>query len=93
MFSDPRRPSFQIAVRKAEILAWHTLRDSDPEPAPVDPLKPLSDQLPEMPRLIYRMVDVEKFSEKEVAGVTAMPAAKVRRALARAREMLKARLA
>jgi len=50
-------------------------------------------QLPETERLIFRMIDIESFSEREVSHCIAMPAAKVRRALTRAREMLKKRLA
>lgn len=50
-------------------------------------------KLPETERLIFRMVHLEGVSEKDTARCLSQPAAKVRRALARARDMLKARLA
>ena len=50
-------------------------------------------RLPETERMVLRMVDIEGFSESDTASCAAMPMAKVRSALARAREMLKARLA
>ncbi len=49
--------------------------------------------LPETERLVLRMVDLEGFSESDTASCAAMPMAKVRSALARARALLKARLA
>ena len=50
-------------------------------------------RLPETERMVLRMVDIEGFSESDTASCAAMPMAKVRSALNRAREMLKARLA
>ena len=49
--------------------------------------------LPETERLILRMCDIEGFHPNETAGCLKLPTAKVRRALTRARELLKARLA
>lgn len=50
-------------------------------------------KLPETERLVFRMIELEQISERDTSRCAAMPAAKVRRCLARAREMLKARLA
>lgn len=75
-------------------LWWYHNKDKIPlTPAPVDPLKKLSDQLPEMPRLIYRLMDVEGLDENEVAVLTERSPARVRKALALARSKLKALLA
>lgn len=60
---------------------------------PVDPHAHLSQSLPEVPRLVYRLVDVEGLTEQEASQITAMRRSGVKKALARAREMLKARLA
>ena len=49
--------------------------------------------LPEIERITLKMVHLEGMTEDDVRHCLAMPAAKVRRALNRAREMLKARLA
>ena len=49
--------------------------------------------LPEIERITLKMVHLEGMTEDDVGHCMAMPTAKVRRALARAREMLKARLA
>lgn len=49
--------------------------------------------LPERERLVLRMVDLYGISTKDTAACTAMRHGQVRKALARAREMLKARLA
>lgn len=49
-------------------------------------------RLPETERLVLRMVDVEGFGTEETAGCLAMRHGQVRKALERAREMLKARL-
>ncbi len=49
--------------------------------------------LPEIERITLKMVHLEEMTEDDVRHCLAMPAAKVRRALARAHEMLKARLA
>lgn len=75
-----------LALRSA-IMAAPTL------PAPVDRHKPITDTLPEIQRLVYRLCDVEGLSTKEAAGCTAMRHAQVRKALERARTMLRARLA
>lgn len=50
-------------------------------------------RLPETERLILRMVDVEGFGTEETASCLAVRHAQVRKALERARGMLKARLA
>lgn len=50
-------------------------------------------RLPETERLVLRMVDVEGFGTEETAGCLAMRHAQVRKALDRARSLLKARLA
>lgn len=50
-------------------------------------------RLPETERLILRMVDVEGFGTEETAGCLAMRHGQVRKALERARLLLKARLA
>ena len=49
--------------------------------------------LPELERMALRMIDVGGFSAQETAGCMGMRARKVTDALARARSMLKARLA
>lgn len=49
-------------------------------------------QLPETERLIFNMRSVEGFSESDTAACIAMPAAKVRRCLERARLLLRQRL-
>ena len=49
--------------------------------------------LPEVDRLIVRLIHFEDMTEGEVGGCLAMPIAKVREALARAQRMLRARLA
>ncbi len=48
--------------------------------------------LPEIERLVTRLAYFEEMDERDIGHCTAMPVAKVRRALARARSMLKARL-
>lgn len=50
-------------------------------------------KLPEVERLVTRMVYFENFGEEDISACLAMRPSRVRRALARAREMLKARLA
>lgn len=60
-------------------------------PIPSDPHD--SSCLPEVPRLVYRMHDVEGFGIREIAGVMAIRPARVTRALERARGMLRARVA
>lgn len=77
------------------LLDWWEKNSDDyvPPKSPNDPHKHITDSFREVPRLVYRLIDVEGLNEKEVAAITARPAAKVRRALNRAREMLKARLA
>ena len=49
--------------------------------------------LPETERLVTRMAYFEGFDENDIGACLAMRPSKVRRALERAREMLKARLA
>ncbi len=49
--------------------------------------------LPEVERLVTRLAYFEHMDERDIGHCTAMPVAKVRRALARAKGMLRARLA
>jgi DNA-directed RNA polymerase specialized sigma24 family protein len=49
--------------------------------------------LPETERLCFGLVHVEQFSIEDTASCTALRPQRVRQALARARELLKARLA
>lgn len=49
--------------------------------------------LPEVERLVTRMAYFENFGEEDISACLAMRPSKVRRALERARQMLKARLA
>ena len=56
-------------------------------------LKRAVSSLPEVDRIVLKLVHFEEMTEREVGHCMAMPTAKVRRALNRAREMLKARLA
>ncbi len=66
--------------------------DSAPaRPIPIDPHD--SSTLPEIPRLVYRMHDVEGLGIKEIAGVMAIRPAREKRALGRAQAMQRARLA
>lgn len=50
-------------------------------------------RLPEMDRIILKLVDIESLTVEETAGCLAMRHAQVRKALEKARAMLKARLA
>jgi len=72
--------------------------------AGMDPLSQLIDQedrarlhsaisnLPDTERLVTRMRSLEDFSESDTAACLNLPAAKVRRCLSRARELLRRRL-
>lgn len=50
-------------------------------------------RLPETERLVTRLAYFENMDEQDIGSCLAMPAAKVRRALMRAQQMLRARLA
>lgn len=81
-----------MKASRCDMLRIRYAVDSAPaRPIPIDPHD--SSALPEVPRLVYRMHDVEGFGIKEIAGVMAIRPARVRTALARAQAMLRARLA
>lgn len=81
--------SLAMAFTRSENLRLTKLAlDAPVKPPPVDPYD--SSGLPEVPRLVYRLHDVEGLSVKEVAMITAYRPARVRRALERARVLLAA---
>lgn len=87
---------YRASLKMPLVLAiwWDENRDDYVPPViPIDQHKPITDTFPEIPRLVYRLTDVEQLSEDDVIACTALRRHQVRKALARAREMLKARLA
>lgn len=76
--------------RKHTRLALSQIAVLPPALPPVDPLRAQSDLLPELPRLTYRMHDVEGLCIGEIAAVCGARPAQVRRRLERARAMLAA---
>ncbi len=83
-----------LKLSNTELHWWHENSDDyAPVKKPVDQHRHITDTFRELPRLIYRLVDVEGLSESEVAAITAQRPNRVRKSLARAREMLRARLA
>lgn len=82
-----------ILDRKARIALRSEVMAAPALPTPIDPHKPITDNFPELPRLVYRLMDVEGLTEQDVSEITSMRHAQVRKALERARSLLKAKLA
>lgn len=81
-----------MLMSRLDSLALRSAIDAAPaRPIPIDPHD--SSSLPEVPRLVYRLHDVEGLGIKEIAGVMAIRPARVQRALARAQRMLAERVA
>lgn len=79
--------------RKHTRAALAQIASLPPAPIPHDPHRPHSDLLPEIPRLAYRLHDVEGFGLEEIAAMCGIRTAHARRALSKARRMLQDRLA
>lgn len=70
---------------------WHSIKDSPVRaPIPADPHAAIAATMPEVPRLVYRLHDVEGLCIKEIASALAKRPSWVRQALARARLLLRA---
>lgn len=82
-----------IITPKQSRALRHLVLSAPAKPTPIDHHKPITDTFPEIPRLAYRLIDVEGLGVKEVAGVMAMRPSRVRKALERARKMLAERAA